>query len=102
MVTLQAHQKDEVLHPIGLMQRATGHKFRSSNHRRPSCATMCRELESGVTEASGICFRIDSEDARPVTVRPGQDILVRMEAGLGVAKVLAILQVQSSRPAPSF
>ena len=83
------------------MQRATGRETKSSGHRRPSYAILCRELEDGSTEASGICFKIDSEDARPVTVRPGQDILVRMEAELGVAKVLAILQVQSSRPGAS-
>ena len=99
MVTLQAHQEDEVLHPVGLMQRATGHKTRS--HRRPPYAILCRELGNGSTEASGICFKIDSEDAQPVTIRPGQDILIRMEAGLGVAKVLAILQVQSSGPGAS-
>ena len=80
------------------MQRATGCGTESSSHWRPSYAILCRELENKSTEASGICFKIDSEDAQPVTVRPGQDILVRMEAGLGVAKVLAILQVQSSRP----
>ena len=70
-------------------------------HRRPSHELMCRELESGSVEASGISFKIDSEDAQPVTVRPGQDVLVRMEAGLGVAKVLAILQVQHSGPGAS-
>ena len=80
------------------MHGATGLETKSSMHKSPSHAPLCRELESGSTEASGISFKIDSEDAQPVTVRPGQDILVRMEAGLGVAKVLAILQVQSSRP----
>ena len=70
-------------------------------HMRTSHALLSRELENGCTEASGICFKIDSEDAQPKTVRPGQDILVRMEAGLGVANVLAILQVQSSRTGAS-
>lgn len=42
----------------------------------------------------GVRFKVDSEDSHSTVICPGQGVLVRMDEGLGVAKVLAVFQVR--------
>ena len=62
----------------------------------------CSELREGYRKAMGVRFKLDTEDAQPVEIRPGQGILIRMEnSSLGVALVKAVRQVISLHGATS-
>ena len=55
-----------------------------------------RSQGDGALQASSVSFKIDTQDALPVTIGKGQGILVRMTGDpLGVAKVLAVVQVHT-------